>query len=117
MNKINRNDPCLCGSGKKFKKCCDTEKPSLLAGLKPGLRMKGGVLYDPDADGFYAIVHTWDNVNCIGEPTEWRYPEAFPTEEAALAYYKTYIRPGLQQMMVAIEKKHSKGTFYYQELE
>jgi hypothetical protein len=21
-NKINRNDPCLCGSGKKFKKCC-----------------------------------------------------------------------------------------------
>lgn len=21
-NKINRNDPCLCGSGKKYKKCC-----------------------------------------------------------------------------------------------
>jgi len=21
-NKINRNDPCPCGSGKKFKKCC-----------------------------------------------------------------------------------------------
>jgi len=20
--KIGRNDPCLCGSGKKFKKCC-----------------------------------------------------------------------------------------------
>jgi uncharacterized protein len=19
----NRNDPCLCGSGKKFKKCCE----------------------------------------------------------------------------------------------
>ena len=21
-NKIGRNDPCLCGSGKKYKKCC-----------------------------------------------------------------------------------------------
>jgi hypothetical protein len=22
MDKINRNDPCPCGSGKKYKKCC-----------------------------------------------------------------------------------------------
>jgi hypothetical protein len=22
MTKVNRNDPCTCGSGKKFKKCC-----------------------------------------------------------------------------------------------
>jgi len=28
MNKIGRNDPCYCGSGKKFKKCC-IDKPSL----------------------------------------------------------------------------------------
>ena len=21
-NKVGRNDPCLCGSGKKYKKCC-----------------------------------------------------------------------------------------------
>jgi methionyl aminopeptidase len=25
-NKIGRNDPCPCGSGKKFKKCCGTKK-------------------------------------------------------------------------------------------
>ncbi|MBN2479136.1 MAG: SEC-C domain-containing protein [Parachlamydiales bacterium] len=23
MKKIGRNDPCVCGSGKKFKKCCE----------------------------------------------------------------------------------------------
>lgn len=23
MNKVGRNDPCPCGSGKKFKKCCE----------------------------------------------------------------------------------------------
>ncbi len=24
--KVNRNDPCPCGSGKKYKKCCGIEK-------------------------------------------------------------------------------------------
>ncbi|MGH2613122.1 MAG: SEC-C metal-binding domain-containing protein [Rhabdochlamydiaceae bacterium] len=25
MNKPGRNDPCPCGSGKKFKKCCESK--------------------------------------------------------------------------------------------
>lgn len=34
MNKVSRNDPCPCGSGKKFKKCCgikegEAKKPRL----------------------------------------------------------------------------------------
>jgi SWIM/SEC-C metal-binding protein len=27
--KLGRNDPCSCGSGKKFKKCCDGQAPRL----------------------------------------------------------------------------------------
>jgi hypothetical protein len=27
MNKIGRNEPCPCGSGKKYKKCCFGKKP------------------------------------------------------------------------------------------
>lgn len=26
MEKTGRNDPCPCGSGKKFKKCCEAKK-------------------------------------------------------------------------------------------
>ena len=26
--KINRNDPCSCGSGKKYKKCCSMQEKS-----------------------------------------------------------------------------------------
>ena len=26
MEKIGRNDPCPCGSGKKFKKCCEMKQ-------------------------------------------------------------------------------------------
>jgi len=25
--KVGRNEPCTCGSGKKFKKCCDGRQP------------------------------------------------------------------------------------------
>ncbi len=25
MEKVGRNDPCPCGSGKKFKKCCESK--------------------------------------------------------------------------------------------
>jgi hypothetical protein len=27
MSKIGRNDPCPCGSGKKYKKCCESKVP------------------------------------------------------------------------------------------
>lgn len=40
MNKPGRNDPCPCGSGKKFKKCCldkpHQPSPELLADLELG---------------------------------------------------------------------------------
>ncbi|MGR3973409.1 MAG: SEC-C metal-binding domain-containing protein [Candidatus Rhabdochlamydia sp.] len=32
MKNIGRNDVCLCGSGKKFKKCCENKSP--YAGIK-----------------------------------------------------------------------------------
>ncbi|MBS0308397.1 MAG: tetratricopeptide repeat protein [Proteobacteria bacterium] len=28
MNKIGRNDPCPCGSGKKYKQCCGSQEPA-----------------------------------------------------------------------------------------
>lgn len=45
-NKIGRNDPCSCGSGKKFKKCClgirsdKTEPPKLSKELPEDIKMK-----------------------------------------------------------------------------
>ena len=61
--------------------------------------MKGGIRTNPDGDGFIAIVHTWDNLEGREEPNEWRSAEVFPTEEAAMQHYKTFIRPGLEQLM------------------
>ena len=59
--------------------------------------MKGGIRSNPTGDGFIAIVHKWDNVECRGEPAEWRHPQVFATEEEAMQYYKTRIRPALER--------------------
>jgi hypothetical protein len=90
---------------------------SLPKGLRPGIRMKGGVFFDPWAEGFIVIVHTWHNVACRGEPEEWRYPEVFPTEDAAMEYYKASIRPALKQMMAEMADKSLGSSFIHRELE
>lgn len=77
-------------------------------GLQPGLRMKGGVLYDPALKGFVAIVHSWDNALGVGKPEEWRTPQVFPTEEAAMDYYKTNLRPELEKLMAQMGKTRTK---------
>lgn len=117
--KTGRNDPCPCGSGLKYKNCCGVKKlsSSPLPGFKYGLRMKGGVRSNPAGDGFVAIIHTWDNIECRGEPTEWRSPEVFPTEEAAMQYYKTFIRPELEQQVAKMAKETPRPKAILRKLE
>jgi hypothetical protein len=79
--------------------------------------MKGGVLFDPEAGGFVVIVHTWDNVACRGEPEEWRYAEVFATEDTAMQYYKTTIRPALIQMMTETASRPAGSVMIHRELE
>ncbi len=81
------------------------KKPASLKGLKPGLRMKGGIRLDPLSNKFVAIVHTWDNVYGHGEPEEWRSAEMFETEEAAMKHYQTAISPSMRQMMAKMAKQ------------
>lgn len=91
------------------------KRPSRPEGLTPGIRMKGGVCFDPQINGFVAIVHTWDNAHCNGEPEEWRSTEVFPTEDAAMKHYKTTIRPGLKKMMAEAGRSGVKSI--HRELE
>jgi hypothetical protein len=63
------------------------------------MRMQGGIRFDPEAAGFMVIVHTWDHAAGHGEPTEWRAPEVFPTEEAAMQCYTESIRPALSELI------------------
>jgi hypothetical protein len=79
--------------------------------------MKGGVRANPTGEGFIAIVHTWDNIEGRGEPNEWRSSEVFPTEEAAMQYYKTSIRPGLEQLVAKMAKETPRTKAIHRKLE
>ena len=81
------------------------------------MRMKGGIRSNPTGDGFIAIVHIWDNVECRGEPEEWRSTEVFATEEEAMQYYKTGIRPELRRMMAKMANEKPGTKFVHRELE
>ena len=78
--------------------------------------MKGGIAFVPEVDGFIAIVHSWDNEHCLGEPTEWRSSRVFPTEGKAMRFYKKTIRPGLKKAMRRAAKD-KRITTQYTELE
>ena len=79
--------------------------------------MKGGVRCDPNAEGFIVMVHTWENAAGHGEPTEWRAPEVFPTEKAAMRYYTTTIRPALARLMAHVTQGQTDATVVHRKLE
>ncbi|MCI0697375.1 SEC-C domain-containing protein [candidate division KSB1 bacterium] len=117
MENIGRNDPCSCGSGKKYKACCLSKAQASFEGMPYGIRVKGGIRYDFEAGGFVVIVHIWDNAECIGEPQEWRYPEVYQDEEEAMRYYKTHIGPGLMRLLKKNVEKSENATFIHRKLE
>ncbi|MFZ3207388.1 MAG: SEC-C metal-binding domain-containing protein [Geobacteraceae bacterium] len=114
---IGRNETCLCGSGKKYKKCCAEKENPARSGLKAAIRMKGGVAFDSDANAYRAVVHSWDNAECIGEPMEWLSKETFPTDDAAMNFYKMNIRPGLERLMAEASRKSKDIVFTQHRLE
>jgi len=46
INKLGRNDPCPCGSGKKYKKCCLGKKSHEHTVIVASLEPLHGVHYD-----------------------------------------------------------------------
>lgn len=79
--------------------------------------MKGGVIFDEELNAFIPIVHSWDNVDCIGDPQEWRSQETFSNEDDAMNYYKLNIRPSLQRLMSEIENESANTKVTHKKLE
>jgi len=68
---VGRNEPCLCGSGLKFKKCCLTGKPKLGA---TGDFPLGKMNNDDEGGLKLGVTHTKDPAMVIlnfGTPVAW----------------------------------------------
>jgi hypothetical protein len=70
MNKPGRNDACPCGSGRKFKRCCEGKTPSRRSG-RFLLIVVGGLMVAAIAVGFASFngdrqssgVRIWDSAH------------------------------------------------------
>ena len=84
-NKIGRNQPCPCGSGKKFKKCCygriSVDKSSKLNGLNMLLPLLSEINYgSPSLNDAFLI---WNRVHEISAPR---------------LLYSNLLNPGVEQI-------------------
>ena len=114
-----RNAPCPCGSGKKYKKCCANREQVSGSGssLQAAIRMKGGVAYDPEDDVYRAVVHSWDNTECDGDPSEWLSAESYRSEDEAMSFYKRTIRPKLERLMREASRQDNRIETFVTRLE
>jgi len=99
------------------RQCCALQENPVRSGLKAAIRMKGGVALNSDANEYRAVVHSWDNAECIGEPMELLSTETFPTEDMAMNFYKMNIRPGLERLMAEASRKAKDFVSTHRRLE
>jgi tetratricopeptide (TPR) repeat protein len=58
MAKIGRNEPCPCGSGKKYKKCCEAAQSASAAPVTPRLKLSDWMPVEDDPDALSnSVVH------------------------------------------------------------
>ena len=70
--KVGRNDPCSCGSGKKFKKCCEAKlqrsRGATLMAVLVSVILIGGILavaknFTTEVDHAAKTTGVWDPVH------------------------------------------------------
>jgi hypothetical protein len=78
MTKVGRNDPCPCGSGKKFKKCCEEKQKSKKFSAQ---LLSNGLPFQPEttdaakvSSSFFKRAITQVNPKPIEPPEEMKSP-------------------------------------------
>lgn len=69
-----------------------------------GVRVKGGVIWDPALKKWQAIVSVWDNMDCVGHPHDFVSGE-FDTEGEAMTHYRETALPGIMRVLNDAAKK------------
>ena len=103
--KVSRNDPCPCGSGKKYKKCCGydtTGAPPLPFDQRLMERNLLAIKQTIEGKNFGSVDEMnryWDKLNRTGKMPQWR-PET-PVEQAQDLIYKALEAVGKERLELA----------------
>ncbi len=101
MTKIGRNSPCPCGSGKKYKRCCEQREAEMRKAKLPASRTR----YEPGSCGdigefFPSLLcyketdpDLWEEYYCLVKPDV-----RFEDEDAATAMATSHLDMAFAQM-------------------
>jgi hypothetical protein len=110
--KVGRNDHCPCGSGKKYKKCCEG-KDAAAPGPTPtgGIPSReGGFRFEPGSyggkGGFAA------SISCLKQvrPDEWAYHFVLANPEAAFQDEQSAVDAATRHLDEAFDEKRHGGS-------
>jgi len=104
--KIGRNDPCPCGSGKKYKKCCGLHSPAEARSPVPGkFRFEPGSYGGPGA-GYAPSLLCKKQIS----ETDWRDHFVLANPQKPCADEASAIAIAEADLAEAFEKKRNGGT-------
>jgi hypothetical protein len=85
LRSVGRNDPCPCGSGKKFKKCCLGKPPATVQAIDKGFKSAGGSKFDfEDSD---EAIRAYDPL-IAPDPQQWLLLDEQERLDLVLAYHR-----------------------------
>ena len=102
---IKKNDPCLCGSGRKFKRCCQVKEPSQKP-LKPALNIPKRSRILSSAFGYFDTEDklTYESNRVVDLIDEGLLDEAEACAHKLLLDFP-YVHDGFERLATVYEKR------------
>lgn len=137
--KVQRNDPCPCGSGKKYKKCCllkddlsmakeaakipeeiQTEVRNIVKNFNQNEISSGSVYYIPCFEGKYLFMNRFEHgdrapvfrLTYTGDMTKWKFA-IFHWSSETYDDEELFIVPGINQFNGTVESAMKVGMEAY----
>ena len=106
MGKVGRNDPCPCGSGKKYKKCCGREATTVPEPppfdqrlMERNLLAIKQTVEEKNFDSVEEMNRYWNEMNKTGKVPQWT--PRVPVEQAQSLIYEALESVGTKRLKLA----------------
>jgi hypothetical protein len=109
--KVGRNDPCPCGSGHKFKRCCEGKATNSTSSSTATPALTGGKFrFEPGSYGDKGMFAA--SVSCLKEvrPDEWVYNFVLANPHASFVEEQAAVDAATRHLEGAFAQKQRTGS-------
>jgi hypothetical protein len=109
--KVGRNEPCPCGSGRKYKRCCEGKATINTSSNTATAGVTGGKLrFEPGSYGHKGMFAA--SISCLKEvrPDEWAYHFVLANPHASFEEEQAAVDAATQHLEGAFAQKRQTGS-------